>query len=483
MCSAEYFRIDYEINPYMNTAVQPDLAGAIAEHRRIVDAHLTAGRKVEFIDADPACPDMTYTANAAVVRGDRAVLATLPRERAAETPHYREWLQAAGFEVAETRYRFSGQGDALACGDLLLAAHGQRTDERAHRILARHLNYEIVSLRTTSSRWYDLDLAVAVIHAGRTLAYHPEALDTASLRRLRGLGLDLIPVQAAEAARFALNLISDGRTVTMTSGAPPPGGRPQGVGPGGRGTGHQRTAQGRRRYPLHGTDARQPGLIPRLASPSGEVTCHRLRSVHHGRGADQAAGGVVGALPVAGQVSVQRQPAQAADQYGGPGACVAGCQAGRVQGLGKRIQPGPDRVHGIVAIQIRLGQRECHHLQQQAGAGFLFSAGGQLPPQPPGHPCRRVSSLGMCRQQGGDVRAGRGQRLADEFFLGAEVVHQHSGAGAQRGGQRAQRKRRDPVLDGVAHRQIQQLCPAGRIDGTNHGFTVPVATGMVGSHE
>lgn len=220
MCSAEHFRIDYEINPYMDATIQPDRAAAIAEHGRIVAAHLAAGRKVEFIDADPACPDMTYTANAAVVRGTRAVLATLPPERAAETAHHRAWLESHGFDVTAMPYAFSGQGDALACGDLLLAAYGQRTDERAHRALARDLSYDVVSLRTNSPRWYDLDLALAVIHPGRTLAYNPDAFDALSLRRLRGLGLDLIPVSTTEATQFALNLISDGETVTMTSGAP-----------------------------------------------------------------------------------------------------------------------------------------------------------------------------------------------------------------------------------------------------------------------
>jgi N-dimethylarginine dimethylaminohydrolase len=220
MCSARYFRIDYEINPYMHVGVQPDVEAAIAEHEGIVAAHLAAGRKVEFVDADPACPDMTYTANAAVVRGNRAVLATLPPERAPETPHHRAWLEAHGFEVTGTRYAFCGQGDALACGPVLLAAHGQRTDARALRTLARHLDYEVVPLRTTSARWYDLDLAVAVIHPGEVLAYHPQALDAPSLRTLRGLGMELIEVSPAEAAAFALNLISDGRTVTMTAGAP-----------------------------------------------------------------------------------------------------------------------------------------------------------------------------------------------------------------------------------------------------------------------
>jgi len=107
----------------------------------------------------------------------------------------------------------------LACGDLLLAGYGQRTDRRMHSMLADELGYEVVPLATVSSRWYDLDLAVAVIDP-HTLAYCPQALDEPSRRRLLGLGLDLIEVSVGEAAWFALNLVSDGTTVTMTRGAP-----------------------------------------------------------------------------------------------------------------------------------------------------------------------------------------------------------------------------------------------------------------------
>jgi N-dimethylarginine dimethylaminohydrolase len=229
MCDPGHFRVDYEINPYMRTSVQPDLAAAVAEHAAIVAAHRAAGRTVEFLPADPACPDMVYTANAAVVRGHRAVLANLPPERAAETPHHRAWLVEHGYDVVEPAHLFSGQGDALACGDLLLAGYGQRTDERVHTTLAKHLEYEVVPLRTVSDQWYDLDLAVAVL-GPTALAYHPDALDEASRRRLRGLRLDLVEVAADEAARFALNLISDGRTVTMTAGAPRLAGALRGLG-------------------------------------------------------------------------------------------------------------------------------------------------------------------------------------------------------------------------------------------------------------
>jgi hypothetical protein len=44
-----HFRVDYEINPYMHTEVQPDPAAAVTEHEAIVAAHLAAGRKVEYL--------------------------------------------------------------------------------------------------------------------------------------------------------------------------------------------------------------------------------------------------------------------------------------------------------------------------------------------------------------------------------------------------------------------------------------------------
>lgn len=216
---ATYFRVDYEINPYMHTEVQPDPAAAVIEHEAIVAAHRAAGRKVEYLPSAPECPDMVFTANAAVVCGGRAVLGSPPLERKAEVPYFQEWLTGGGYEVIEAPYDFSGQGDVLALGDLLLAGYGHRTDRRMHAVLASELGCEVVPLRTVSPRWYDLDLAVGVI-APRTLAYCPQALDPPSRRRLRGLGLDLIEVSLDEAARFALNLISDGTTVTMTRGVP-----------------------------------------------------------------------------------------------------------------------------------------------------------------------------------------------------------------------------------------------------------------------
>jgi N-dimethylarginine dimethylaminohydrolase len=215
-----HFRIEYRINPYMRISDQPNGEAARVEHQDIVAAHTALGRRIEHIPSAPECPDMVYTANAALVRANDAVLARPPVQRYSERPHFRSWLCSRGFEVHDPPFPFSGQGDALPCGDLLLAGYGQRTDRRMHRYLARHLGYEVVPLRTLGPQWYDLDLVVAIIRAPDTVAYCPQALDTVSRSTIRSLGLDLIEVTITEAARFALNLVSDGRAVTMTRGAP-----------------------------------------------------------------------------------------------------------------------------------------------------------------------------------------------------------------------------------------------------------------------
>ena len=115
LSDAAHFRVEYEINPYMDTGLQPDRHAAIAEHEAIVRAHEAAGRRVRRIAAAWECPDMVYTANAAIVRGSRAVLGDPPPERKAEIPYFRDWLEDDGREVLDAPYPFSGQGDAGAC--------------------------------------------------------------------------------------------------------------------------------------------------------------------------------------------------------------------------------------------------------------------------------------------------------------------------------------------------------------------------------
>lgn len=214
------FRVDFEINPYMHQLDQPDHAKAIAQHQAIMQAHRDAGRTLEYLPTVSDCPDMIYVANSGLTRGKKVILSQLPTERQPETPHYRQWYEQHGYDVIEPPAAFSGQGDALPCGDYVLMGTGWRTAPELHQFVADNLGYKVISLQTTGPEYYDIDLAVAVLRPD-LIAFCPEALEPASSERLANLpGVNHILISLEETKKFAANLVSDGQTVVMTNDAP-----------------------------------------------------------------------------------------------------------------------------------------------------------------------------------------------------------------------------------------------------------------------
>jgi len=217
---AANFTVAFEINPYMHQVDQPDHKLAMAQHEAIMQAHRNAGRTLKYLPTASDCPDMIYVANSGLVRGNKVILSQLPKERQPEMPHYRKWYQEHGIKVIEPPALFSGQGDALPCGDYVLMGTGWRTDPIMHQFVADNLGYEVVSLQTTGPEYYDIDLAVAVLRPN-LIAFCPEALTADSVAKLKNLpGVDYIIISLKETQHFAANLVSDGEVVIMTNDAP-----------------------------------------------------------------------------------------------------------------------------------------------------------------------------------------------------------------------------------------------------------------------
>jgi N-dimethylarginine dimethylaminohydrolase len=221
MCRPDFFRIAYHINPYMHTSVQPDPVKLTPEYAAIVASHEALGRTLHFIEPDPAWPDMVYTANVALVRGRKAVMAYLPKERAGEVKLAKAWLQAHGFETFDCPVMFSGQGDALPTGTgAVIKGRGWRSHPDSDQFVANMLGYEIIPVQSISAEWYDIDLSIGVIKPG-VIAVCLDTLDDASQERLAARSdLRIIPVSLEEAQKAALNLVSDGTTAIITTGVP-----------------------------------------------------------------------------------------------------------------------------------------------------------------------------------------------------------------------------------------------------------------------
>ena len=240
MSGAEYFNDTYAINAHMDSHISVDVAKAVAEHDLIVQAFRSAGIEVVQVPAPKTSQDGVYTANWALVVGDAAIMANLPPTRMPERPYAEDVLAGLGYKIKSLSedVHFSGQGDALPCGDYLFVGTGYRTSQEAHTLLADLTGKQVIGVRTIpsldengrpklnevsgwpDSLFYDLDLAIGIIRDD-LIVWCPEAFDEPSQAKLRALPLNKIEVDFEEAVHAsACNLVSTGKTVIMGNKAP-----------------------------------------------------------------------------------------------------------------------------------------------------------------------------------------------------------------------------------------------------------------------
>lgn len=237
MSGVEFFAVE-ELNPYSHKDDQPDISKTAEEFDSIRNALIEAGVQVVTVDPPQACQDGIYTANWGLCRDGAAVLSSLPNMRQNEEAYAREALEDQGLTVIPAPYLFSGQGDALPCGNLLFMGQTYRTDLRMHQFIADELGFEVISLQTVpeltpdgravfnnvtglpNSYFYDLDLALSIITPD-LIAWCPNAFTEASQKLIRSLSIEKIEVDYKEAVEgFACNLVSTGETVIMSNKAP-----------------------------------------------------------------------------------------------------------------------------------------------------------------------------------------------------------------------------------------------------------------------
>ncbi|MGB4420357.1 MAG: hypothetical protein WBI29_00990 [Candidatus Saccharimonadales bacterium] len=240
------FDVNEAINPYY-IASEVNSFRAEREHQQLQNLLIEAGINIIQVPSPLGCQDGVYTANWALVRNNKAVIANLPDARKHEEIYAEKILSDLGKEIIRIpkNLKFSGQGDALPCGDLLFCGNGYRSDEEAQKIAAEALGYQRIQLKTiplldqnhrpvinSSTGWnesyfYDIDLALAIIRTPTDkrrglIAYCQEAFIPESqniLNNLKDLDKILVTIQEAKNG-FATNLISTGDTVTMSANAP-----------------------------------------------------------------------------------------------------------------------------------------------------------------------------------------------------------------------------------------------------------------------
>ena len=221
MCPPSHYDVDYVINPWMEGNLhRSSKALAVEQWQRLCGLLEQRGR-VELLEPQPGLPDLVFTANAAVVVENTAVLARFFHpERQGEEPWFGRWLESQGFQVVQLppELPFEGAGDALLDrgGGWLWAGYGFRSELAAHPLLARSLGVEVLSLRLIDERFYHLDTCFCPLSDG-TLLYYPPAFDFYSNRLIESrLPADRrLAVGEADALAFACNAVNLGDAVLL----------------------------------------------------------------------------------------------------------------------------------------------------------------------------------------------------------------------------------------------------------------------------
>ena len=222
MCPPDHYGIEYEINPWMSTERQADHAVAVQQWQALQKLLVEVGAEILEVPPVEGLPDLVFTANAALVYQEKAVLARFKHpQRQGEEPYYRRWLEEHGWQVvaAPGDFAFEGAGDALFCGDTLLAGYRIRSDAGGHQQIGELLGVRVLPLELVDPYYYHLDTCFCPLAPGEAI-YHPGAFDDYGRKVLEGSVEKLIPVEESEARCFACNAVVVGSTVITNTGCP-----------------------------------------------------------------------------------------------------------------------------------------------------------------------------------------------------------------------------------------------------------------------
>ena len=231
MVRPDHFRVEYQINPFMDLAQQPDPTLTRAQWDGLVAAIRAAGGEVEVIEQRADAPDMVYAMNLGFVvepaegrfvtsSAGHVVLSHMRyAQRRMETSSAATWFAGRGFTTSYAGRDGVGAhleaGDAFAWRDELVVGYGPRTDELGLKVLATELGVRVRGLRITHPGMYHLDLAFCPLD-GRRAIVCPAAFDDESAAALLALVPEPLVITEEEAlTTFAANSVVIGRRVVM----------------------------------------------------------------------------------------------------------------------------------------------------------------------------------------------------------------------------------------------------------------------------
>jgi len=214
------YRVDYEINPWMDRAVQPNSARANAEWTALVAALRQLGAAVDIVDGAPSLPDAVFLTDCGFVANRTYIPASFRfGARSRETVGTLTWMESRGFHVLRPPHKpgvYLEGGDIRVFGDRLVGGYGWRSSMAGLSMLCELTGLDLLPVRLTDARYFHLDMTFCALD-DRSALMIPAAWDSRSRRALFSDVHNPIVLTEDEALAFSAIAIVIGTNVVMHS--------------------------------------------------------------------------------------------------------------------------------------------------------------------------------------------------------------------------------------------------------------------------
>lgn len=225
MCPPNYFGVEYNINPWMSGNLGCVDTGLAKKQWQHLFETLSQYAEIEQLEPQPHLPDMVFTANAGLVKGNSYIPSHFRHpERRPEEIHFSYWFSSNGYHLVTLAHNvyFEGEGDALLQPDnnRLWMGYGFRTDPQAHDQL-RTLFPQSTSLQLIDPRFYHLDTCFCLLPGGQVMYYSSAfSQDSRQIIEAHFAEKDRIAVDEEGALHFVCNAVTIDNKLMVNHASP-----------------------------------------------------------------------------------------------------------------------------------------------------------------------------------------------------------------------------------------------------------------------
>ncbi len=219
-CASDYFRIEYEINPWMKISDNADKSEVLIQYRKLLDTFARAGVTFQGIEPNSKFPDMVYTANYGFITNKKFIKANFKYEqRRGEAALAEKHFKQLGYKIyaLPEKIYFEGEGDLLALGDTYFVGWGKRTMKEVVPYLKEMLNGTLIDLELVDPYYYHLDTCFAPLD-DKTVVINPNSFTDKGIEKINNYFSNVILTSAQDNKVLACNMVVNKKNIVVGEG-------------------------------------------------------------------------------------------------------------------------------------------------------------------------------------------------------------------------------------------------------------------------